>query len=351
MPFKKPTCRQKYLKQGYYGLTGSGKTLTALLVAEGLADLEGKRIAMVDTELGSDFYIEEVPERVVHPGAFDIDRIETKSLMQVVYELEHFDASTYGVVILDSVSHLWDTAIESYKGKRTSTGGLPYYAWGKIKEPWKKMMALLLDGQFHSIICGRQKNVFGEGDTGEMTLKGVTMRAENEAPYEPHMVIRMLREYTTGTELAPIRAWVEKDRSGVLSGKTIELPSPQEPGYTFGVLAEPVLGALRGERQGQVESVEEAAMRDAEAHEVADHKAKVERENFVLEMSAAIASCGDMEALEKLGERITPQVKARIGDSGMKVIRAAYKARLNELAGEIYEKKREELKKEPPKGE
>jgi len=38
---------QAALKMGLYGLAGSGKTFTALLIAEGLAKLNGERIFIV----------------------------------------------------------------------------------------------------------------------------------------------------------------------------------------------------------------------------------------------------------------------------------------------------------------
>lgn len=41
MAFKKAEAKQARLKLGIYGGQGSGKTLTALLIAEGLAKLEG----------------------------------------------------------------------------------------------------------------------------------------------------------------------------------------------------------------------------------------------------------------------------------------------------------------------
>jgi hypothetical protein len=69
--FVKAKCEQAYAKIALYGKTGSGKTLTSLLWAEGLATLDGRRIAFVDTERGSEFYTLDIPERTVHPKAFD----------------------------------------------------------------------------------------------------------------------------------------------------------------------------------------------------------------------------------------------------------------------------------------
>src|SRR5688572_32361838 len=71
--FQKPQPLKAALKLALYGPAGAGKTFTALLLAEGLARHTGRRIALVDTEQGSAFYGQQVPERSVHPTAFDFD--------------------------------------------------------------------------------------------------------------------------------------------------------------------------------------------------------------------------------------------------------------------------------------
>jgi hypothetical protein len=78
--FVKAKSEQAFLKLALYGKPGSGKTLTSLLWGEGLAARENKRIGMIDTERGSEFYGLAIPERRVHPKAFDFDRLITRSL-------------------------------------------------------------------------------------------------------------------------------------------------------------------------------------------------------------------------------------------------------------------------------
>ena len=58
--FHKPTARKAALKMALYGPAGSGKTFTALLLAEGLARQVGKRVAFCDTEFGTTFYAQHV---------------------------------------------------------------------------------------------------------------------------------------------------------------------------------------------------------------------------------------------------------------------------------------------------
>jgi len=153
--FSKAKSEQAFFKVALYGKTGSGKTLTSLLWAEGLAAKEGKRIAYIDTERGTEFYAMDIPERKCHPAAFDFDRLITRSLMDTIEAVEAIDPNEHGVLVIDSITHLWEAARNAYTGKKMANGGIPINAWNDIKRPYKKLMSLFLDGNFHALICGR----------------------------------------------------------------------------------------------------------------------------------------------------------------------------------------------------
>lgn len=284
--FKKAAAKQARLKIGFYGPPGSGKTFTALLLAEGLARAEGKRVALLDTERGSDFYTLNAP-RETHPEAFDFDALYTRSLADVTEAVQALDPAEHGVVVIDSISHLWDAAIEAYQGKRTKGDGIPMPAWASIKRPYKNLIRFLLDSPMHVIICGRQKNIFDTNDQGEMTKAGVGMRAEGETEYEPHVCIRM--EVKRGDPT--VYAVFEKDRTGILANRTIPNPS-------FATFA-PMLDLLGGE-QATSEDPDEVAARDSELLSQDNDKAKGREQKsaaLFAEFSAAISAATTMEAL------------------------------------------------------
>ena len=165
--FQKAKPMQAFYKGAVYGPPGSGKTYTTLMQATGLAEACGKRIAYVDTERGTDFYTEK----------FDFDAIYTTSLADVYEAVQLLDPKTHGVIVIDSISHLWDAAMAAYEGKRTkneSAGGIPMHAWGGIKKPYKNLIRWLMDCEYHVFILGRQKNVFEDDDKGQMKKVGVT---------------------------------------------------------------------------------------------------------------------------------------------------------------------------------
>jgi len=256
--FRKAKAEQAALKVSMYGPPGSGKTFTALLLAEGLARASGKRVAYIDTERGTDFYSLPVPARDPHPEAFDFDALYTRSLTEALEGLRGLRPEEHGVVVVDSITHLWEAAKLAYRG-RTHGGKIPFHAWDGIKKPYKALMQLLVNSPMHVLILGRQGNEFAEDEeTGETKAAGVKMKAEGETQYEPHVCIRM--EAVKGkskTRPGVITAFVEKDRTGILNGRLIEMP-------TYASLAEPML-ALLGGTQAQLASDDEAAQRDAEA--------------------------------------------------------------------------------------
>ncbi len=260
--FRKKRPQQAALKYGVYGPSGSGKTFTSLLMAEGLAALDGKRVAFVDTEFGSDFYAQAVKERSFHPAAFDFDALDSRSLTEVLAATKTLSPDKYSVIVIDSITHLWEAARNAYEGKMTKVGSIPFHAWGKIKKPYKELIAFLLSSPMHIIICGRQGNEFEEdSETEELKVVGKKMKAEGETPYEPHILLRM-EPQKDKLGNCKYRVFAEKDRTGVLGGRIIDNPG-------FDTLCKPLLPLL-GKIQAAIPAEEEVAARDAVALADAD---------------------------------------------------------------------------------
>jgi hypothetical protein len=194
------------------------------------------------------------------------------------------------------------------------------HAWGRIKRPYKELMAYMLASPMHFIICGRQKTVYGEDEeTGELKAEGVTMRAEGETPFEPHILLRMesIRPKKTN-EVAQIVAYAEKDRTGVLSGRSFVNPS-------FDSLCRPLLGLL-GNVQGHVGSDQAAAI-DAETLATQERDREAKSAESLRAMSAMIELAADPKALKELGKQITPEFKSAMLPSDVATLRERYQAR------------------------
>jgi AAA domain-containing protein len=323
--FRKAKAEQAALKLGIYGPPGSGKTFTSLLIAEGLAKVTGKRCAFVDTEHGSDFYCQTVPTRAVHPDAFDFDALYTRSITETNAAVKALNPDEYGIVIIDSMTHLWQACIEAYGGKQTSVGTIPMHAWGKIKKPYKDLMSFLLSTQMHVIICGRQGTEYAtDEETEELKAVGVKMKAEGETPYEPHILIRMeaIKPKKTN-ELAMIVAYAEKDRTGVLAGRSFINP-------TFDSLCRPLLSLL-GKTQAQIDTLDQAAIKDADTI-AADEALRVTLSAELLrEWTANVQLAKSHEALKQVGKLITAELKAQMTPQDVQSLREAYQTREREL--------------------
>lgn len=326
--FRKAKAEQAAIKMGIYGPPGSGKTFTALLLAEGLAKTTGKRVAYVDTEHGTDFYCKAVPTRRTHPEAFDFDAIYTRSITEVEQAIKSL-GDEYGVIVIDSITHLWEAAIASYSGKQTSAGTIPMYAWGKIKKPYKSIMAALLSSKAHVIICGRQGVEYATNEeTEELQAVGLKMKAEGETAYEPHILIRMESVKPKRTnEIAQIVAYAEKDRTGVLSGRSFVNP-------TFGSLCGPILPLL-GEEQARVSTTDETAAQDAEVIGEQEREREAAGQKAAEDFLARITLVKDIKELKTIGAELTPKVKAVIGPDRLDKLRDKYLERERELTGKL----------------
>lgn len=320
--FAKAAPQQARLKISIYGPPGSGKTFTTLLMAEGLAKVRGKRIAYVDTERGTDFYAQEVKVRRVHPEAFDFDAIYTRSIAEVTDAVRSLQTSEYGIVVLDSISHLWESAMDAYSGKKTKIDSIPMHAWGKIKKPYKELISYLIGSTFDVFILGRQKNVFEDDESGEMKKVGVAMRAEGETAYEPHICMRMESRQDPERPKESINiVHVEKDRTGVLSGRSIGDPS-------FKTI-QPLLPLL-GEVQAGAEDEEERISKDAELMDKQETDRSKARElksaGLFAELQLKLASAADLAGLGAAADEISKS-KRYLLEEHQVALREYYKSR------------------------
>lgn len=137
------------------GPTGSGKTYSALSLAQGLK--ENKRILVIDTERSSaDRYADD----------FDFDKIDMPDHNPETYieALASVDPQVYGVVIVDSLSHAWmgkDGALEQVdRAAARSQSKNSFFAWRDVTPLHNRLVDALLTSQFHLIVTMRSKMAY-----------------------------------------------------------------------------------------------------------------------------------------------------------------------------------------------
>ncbi len=316
--FRKPKASQQAAaKIGVYGKSGTGKTVTMLLMTEGLARVTGKKTAIVDTEHGTDFYSQAVKERKFHPDAFDFDALYTRSITEVLHEIKQLDPKIYGQIGIDSITHLWEAAINAYEGKRTSDGGIPIQAWGKIKRPYKELFEYCMNSPMHFIVCGRQGiSMYTDEETGETKVGGPKMKAEGETPYEPHILLRLETHMDPVTRVAVPSAFVEKDRTGTLAYKWIDWPN-------FDNCCKPFLHLLGG-TQATMPSSEEASAQDAETLTEAENKKIAESEKLLHSFRARFDLADSAAEVEAISKEISSDLKKRMTTGAVADLRESY---------------------------
>ncbi len=297
-------------------------------MSEDLARWKGRRVAFCDTEMGTSFYAQPVPQRAAHPEAFDFEVLHTRSVTDVLAAVRSLDPDVHGVVVVDSVSHLWDACGNAYAGKLTRNGGIPLHAWGAVKKPYKDLMNLLLPLPVHVILCGRQGIDYGEDEgSGELKQVGFRLRAEGETVYEPDVLVRMESHKVNRRQAATVLAHVEKDRTGILAGSTIEWPN-------FEKLAQPLLGLL-GSRHAATPSDEEVGQKDAEALAYLEEERVRQSAELAGGIAERIGDAGIVDGLRRVASELTAAVKVRLTAKDLEQVRRLYGSRLAALKKEV----------------
>lgn len=231
---KKAENKMAYAKVGLYGMAGSGKTYTAAKVAIGLHQFAGltKPIGMFDTEPAASFIKPLFDAAGIEFLVYDESRA-LRDLMAFMDEAEE----TCSIVIVDSITHVWRDAQESYLAKlnagrkrenKKPIFSLEFHHWRPIKAAWAAFTDRFLSSKLHVIVCGRAGSIYEyqEKDDGsgkkELITTGTRMATEKELGYEPSLLIEMIADRDDGKLVNA--AVVQKDRADKLNGQEIPYP-------------------------------------------------------------------------------------------------------------------------------
>lgn len=163
-----------------YGKSGSGKTYSALKLAQGLLDDPiNERICLIDSENGrASYYSDEFD--------FDVINIEPPYTPSRFLEAFRLAEKNYKVIIIDSLTSVWDGSggccdmAENGKGLN---------AWLVPKKQHSKLTNAIYASKAHKIICCRAKDLL-EQKGREIINKGLVPICEKGVPYE--MLINFL---------------------------------------------------------------------------------------------------------------------------------------------------------------
>lgn len=254
------TNEQAFLKAGFFGTAGSGKTTTASYLAIAISKRlgDGKPVAFFETEAGSDFLVERFKDEGIK-----LLRKKSHALADLIAVAKEAEGVA-SVLIVDSISHVWaelcEAKLQAVNKFRKSKGWdaadkLSFEHWADVKREWGRWTTFFLNSSLHIIVCGRAGNVweYEVNEKGKKELiKGESkMKAEGEFGYEPSLLIEMVRE-SKGNEPGQgwkHRAFVLKDRTDTINGAVFDFERAKK-GYKKGDFAitfkpfEPVIKAL-----------------------------------------------------------------------------------------------------------
>lgn len=223
---------------GLAGLSGGGKTRTALEFAYGLAGYDLNKVALLDAEnkRGS-LYADIFTDHPTHPTReeFWVGDLEPPfSPQRYVDAIKEFQAAGVEVLVIDSASHEWE-----------GTGGCEQLAddnkikgqpnWGLAKKEHKRFINACLQSDMHIIMCfrAREKVRYEKDSQGKQTVVplGIQPVTEKNVMFEmtaslmvfdsgkyrevlkcPEALMPMLahqQQYISAADGYAVRQWVE----------------------------------------------------------------------------------------------------------------------------------------------
>jgi len=138
-----------------FGESNSGKTMSALLLARGIAGPDGL-IAMIDTESGrGSLYAGEIP------GGYQVGDMEPPFSPQAYQDaLDAAEQSKAACIVVDSFSHEWegDGGVCDMAGdKEANSGKAGLNNWKEPKSQHQKLVLRLMRSKVPVIVCLRAK--------------------------------------------------------------------------------------------------------------------------------------------------------------------------------------------------
>ena len=236
-----------YLKAGFLGFAGTGKTTTGALLAVAIKRhmKHPGQIAFYDTEAGSDYVLPMIRE-LTGQEPLGVKTRDFNDLLAVGQECVTAGVS---VLLVDSVTHIWRNLCDSYlagvnksRAELCAEKGwtfrpvtkLEFQDWGPVKAMWSKWTDFYLTAPLHVIICGRAgfEYEFQENERGkkELIKTGTKMKTESEFGFEPSLLVEMEvgQETTPDGEFQVRTAFIRKDRFNVMDGEIGRFPQERD---------------------------------------------------------------------------------------------------------------------------
>jgi hypothetical protein len=274
-----PAITPAFLKMGFFGGTGTGKTFTAAkvlsqFIAKYLPDCQ---LAMFDTE-PSGGYIAPMVKKITGK---ELLTIQSRSFSDLL-EFTDLCIKNKFIGLIDSITHPWRTLCADYLDAKKSrvrgangnpeTVRLSLKDWGPLKEIWGGFSEKFAFSPAHFCICGREGDVWetvtDEEGKEEMQKTGVKMKTETETGFEPSLLVQMKFEY----EKPDIDFFMPHISALNIGGATTQ---KSEGKKIFGNESGPNWETLKKERDAVLENIKDDILLIYPGQSTEDKKGKV----------------------------------------------------------------------------
>jgi hypothetical protein len=191
------------------GVSGSGKTYSAIMLASGL----GKKILVIDTENGSGDLYASIADYDVLP----LDAPYTSE--KYVEAIKMGEDAGYDVIIIDSITHEWAGTggileRQTVESKRTGNG---YTSWSVVTAPHQNFIDSMINSKCHIIATMRSKQKYAiDTSSGKTIIRKLGLNGIQKEDTE--------FEFTLAFDIdAEHNAYVSKDRTQMFEGKTFKI--------------------------------------------------------------------------------------------------------------------------------
>lgn len=201
--FQKATKKKVAIKAMLGGVSGAGKTYSALRLATGIVKQSGGRIAFIDTEGDRGLYYAE---------KFDYDRLELTDHSPEAYieAMKMAEDNGYTVCIIDSTSHEWEFCLTVHD----KMPGNSYTNWAKVTPRHEKFINYIIQSPMHIICTARGKAQYVlEDKNGKQIPKkaGMGIKQREGMDFEFTVFLDIDQESHVAS--------TSKDNTGIFDGK------------------------------------------------------------------------------------------------------------------------------------
>ncbi|MEG1178914.1 ATP-binding protein [Chryseobacterium sp.] len=147
MQLRQSERRRAKIKMALQGASGTGKTYSSLLIAQGLTNGDLSKVAVIDTENGSaDLY--------AHLGNYNVLTMSPPFTPEnYIKAIEVCEKAGMEVIIIDSISHEWDELLDFH----SKLAGNSFTNWAKVTPRQKAFVDKILQANAHIIATMRTK--------------------------------------------------------------------------------------------------------------------------------------------------------------------------------------------------